>query len=296
MSISSELPGISRLVRSSRVHTTRHGSLECHNPSSGGQMTTSAEVPEVEVGPFWVSDSPRDELVERVVDPVSDSTTRPAFAYALHVGGLNARRERDFVVAMRRGRRRVRRRGLGGLAGPARRRPAASSGRRPRTSAGTSCAASPARSGRIPRVALIGGPQGLAERAGTVLDEAGVANVVFVDNGFHSDWSETLDPDACGDSGHHRDRARRTPRDDLEPAPPRRAPAGTRPDVWRLVRDTSWVTNAEPLGCCAGPGWSGSPESPRLPSRLGPRYARGAGATAPLALSTLHRRPPDPRL
>ena len=58
-------------------------------------------MPEVEVGPFWVNDSPRDELVDHVVDLCLRRDHRPAFAYALHVGGLNARRERDFVVAMR---------------------------------------------------------------------------------------------------------------------------------------------------------------------------------------------------
>ncbi len=294
MSISSELPGISRLVRSSRVHTTRHGSLECHNPSSGGQMTTSAEVPEVEVGPFWVSDSPRDELVERVVDLCRTSTTRPAFAYALHVGGLNARRERDFVVAMRRADVVYADGGsvvwLARLAGGQRVE------RAPTTDIGWDVMRCFARkAGRIPRVALVGGPPGLAERAGTVLDEAGVANVVFVDNGFHSDWSETLtqmraatpDITVIGLGAPREMIWSQRHRDELPPGlvltcggwfghlvgDERRAP--------RLLRRSGleWIARVA-----------------QAPGRLGPRYARGAGATALLALSTLHRRPPDPRL
>ena len=62
-------------------------------------MTTQA--PEVEVGPFWVTDSSRAELVARMVDLSLPDRRQPALAFALHVGGLNARREHDFVVAMR---------------------------------------------------------------------------------------------------------------------------------------------------------------------------------------------------
>ena len=236
MSIGSALPGMSRLVRSTRVADNRPNDPKCHTPGSGGMpMTTSAGIPEVEVGPFWVSDSPRDELVDRVVDLCRTSSTRPAFAYALHVGGLNARRERDFVVAMRQADVVYADGGsvvwLARLAGGQRVE------RAPTTDIGWDIMRSFARkAGRIPRVALIGGPPGLAERAGTVLEEAGVADVVFLDNGFHHDWSEPLAAVACGGPGHHGDRSRRTPRDDLEPAPPRRPSAGTRPDMWRLVR------------------------------------------------------------
>ena len=163
----------------------------------GGDMTTHAQVPEVEVGPFWVSDSPRDELVDHVVELRLGATSRPAFAYALHVGGLNARRERDFVVAMRQADVVYADGGsvvwLAKLAGGNRVE------RAPTTDIGWAVMRGFARRvGRAPRVALIGGPAGLAERAGAVLEESGVAEIVLVDNGFHSDWTEPLARPARG--------------------------------------------------------------------------------------------------
>jgi exopolysaccharide biosynthesis WecB/TagA/CpsF family protein len=50
-----------------------------------------------------------------------------------------------------------------------------------------------AKTGRLPRVALVGGPEGLAERAGAVLEGAGVAEIVHTDHGFHHDWNGSLD-------------------------------------------------------------------------------------------------------
>src|SRR3954471_18090150 len=154
-------------------------------------MTAEALVPEVEVGPFWVSDSSRDELVDHVVDLSLRSTTRPAFAYALHVGGLNARRERDFVVAMRQGD--VVYADGGSVVWLARLAGADRIERAPTTDIGWELLRGfAARTGRAPRVALVGGPDGLAERAGAVLEAAGVAEIVHTDHGFHDDWSGPL--------------------------------------------------------------------------------------------------------
>lgn len=254
-------------------------------------MTTDAQVPEVEVGPFWVSDTPRDELVDHVLDLALGATTRPAFAYALHVGGLNARRERDFVVAMRQADVVYADGGsvvwLARLAGGNRVE------RAPTTDIGWDVLrAFTAKVGRAPRVALIGGPDGLAERAGAVLEEAGVAEVVFLEHGFHHDWTAPLArlresapditiiglgaPREMVWGQHHRD--------ELPPSlvltcggwfghlvgDERRAP--------RLLRRSGleWIARVA-----------------QAPGRLGPRYARGAGATAILALSTLQRRSPS---
>jgi N-acetylglucosaminyldiphosphoundecaprenol N-acetyl-beta-D-mannosaminyltransferase len=254
-------------------------------------MTMHADVPEVEVGPFWVSDSPRDELVDHVVDLSLRSTTRPAFAYALHVGGLNARRERDFVVAMRQADVVYADGGsvvwLARLAGGNRVE------RAPTTDIGWEVMRGFARKvGRLPRVALVGGPAGLAERAGAVLEEAGVAEIVHLDHGFHNDWSEPLAalraaaPDICviGLGAPREMIWSQRHRDELPPGlvltcggwfghlvgDERRAP--------RLLRRSGleWIARVA-----------------QAPTRLGPRYARGAGATAALALSTLQRRPPS---
>jgi N-acetylglucosaminyldiphosphoundecaprenol N-acetyl-beta-D-mannosaminyltransferase len=243
------------------------------------------------VGPFWVSDSSRDELVDHVVDLSLRSTTRPAFAYALHVGGLNARRERDFVVAMRHADVVYADGGsvvwLARLAGGNRVE------RAPTTDVGWDVLRGFARRvGRTPRVALIGGPEGLAERAGATLAEAGAAEIAYVDHGFHHDWTEPL--------------AR------LRDSVPDITVIGLgapREMIWSQ-RHRSELPPGLVLTCG---GWFGhlvgdERRAPRLlrrsglewiarvaqaPGRLGPRYARGAGVTALLALSTLQRRPPS---
>lgn len=42
------------------------------------------------------------------------------------------------------------------------------------------------------RLALVGGPPGLAERAGEVLSEAVPVQLVHTDHGCHDDWSTPL--------------------------------------------------------------------------------------------------------
>lgn len=255
-------------------------------------MTTEAQqVPEVEVGPFWVSDSPKAELVDHVVDLTLRSTERPVFAYALHVGGLNARRERDFVVAMRQADVVYADGGsvvwLARLAGGNRVE------RAPTTDIGWEVLHGFARKvGRTPRVALIGGPAGLAERAAAVIEDAGAAEIVHTDHGFHSDWAAPLEQ--------------------LRAAAPDITIIGLgapREMVWSQ-RHREELPPGLVLTCG---GWFGhivgdEKRAPRLlrrsglewiarvaqaPGRLGPRYAKGAGATAILALSTLQRRSPS---
>jgi N-acetylglucosaminyldiphosphoundecaprenol N-acetyl-beta-D-mannosaminyltransferase len=246
-------------------------------------------VPEVEVGPFGVSDSPRDELVDHVVELGANATDRPAFAYALHVGGLNARRERDFVVAMRQADVVYADGGsvvwLARLAGGNRVE------RAPTTDIGWDVMRGFARKvGRTPRVALVGGPEGLAERAGTVLSDAGAADIVHTDHGYHHDWTDSLarlrevapDITVIGLGAPREMVWSQQHRDELPPGlvltcggwfghlvgDEKRAPA--------LLRRSGleWIARVA-----------------QAPGRLGPRYARGAGATAALALSTLQRRP-----
>jgi N-acetylglucosaminyldiphosphoundecaprenol N-acetyl-beta-D-mannosaminyltransferase len=260
-------------------------------PSGGMAMTSRAQVPEVEVGPFWVSDSPRDELVDHVVDLSLRSTASPALAYALHVGGLNARRDGDFVVAMRQADVVYADGGsvvwLARLAGGTRVE------RAPTTDIGWEVLRGFARkAGRVPRVALVGGPPGLAERAGGVFEDAEVAEVVYLDHGFHSDWSAPL-------AG-------------LRESAPDITVIGLgapREMIW-CQRHRDDLPGGLVLTCG---GWFGhlvgdEKRAPRLlrrsglewlarvaqaPGRLGPRYARGAGATAVLALSTWQRRSPS---
>ena len=265
------------------------GGLDAILPAGGMRMSTQAQVPEVEVGPFWVNDSPRQELVDHVVELSLLATTRPAFAYALHVGGLNARRERDFVVAMRQADVVYADGGsvvwLARLAGGNRIE------RAPTTDIGWEIMRGfAARVGRPPRVALVGGPEGLAERAGSVLSEAGVAEVVHTDHGFHHRWETSLaalraaapDISVIGLGAPREMVWCQQHREDLPPGlvltcggwfghlvgEEKRAP------VFLRRSGLEWIARVA-----------------QAPSRLGPRYARGAGVTALLAMSTLQRRP-----
>ncbi len=250
-------------------------------------MTTHA--PEVEVGPFWVNDSSRAELVSRMVDLSLPHRTQPALAFALHVGGLNARKERDFVVAMRQAD--IVYADGGSVVWLARLAGASDVERAPTTDIGWEVLRLFAQKvGRVPRVALIGGPPGLAARAAEVLETAEVAEVVLVDHGFHENWSEPLARLRAAD-----------------------------PDVTAVglgaPREMVWSEqhrNELPSGLlltCGG--WFGhlvgdERRAPRVlrrsglewiarvaqsPTRLGPRYARGIGVTASLAIRTLQRRP-----
>jgi N-acetylglucosaminyldiphosphoundecaprenol N-acetyl-beta-D-mannosaminyltransferase len=252
-------------------------------------MTTHARAPEVEVGPFRVSDSSRADLVAHLVELARPGVTRPAFAFALHVGGLNARRERDFVVAMRQAD--VVYADGGSVVWLARLAGGRHIERAPTTDVGWDLFRRFADEvGRAPRVALIGGPPGLAERAGEVLEAAGAVQIVGVEHGFHDDWNEPL--------------AR------LREAAPDVTVVGLgapREMVWSEVH-----RHQLPAGLvltCGG--WFGhvvgdERRAPRVlrrsglewiarvaqqPARLGPRYARGLGVTASLAMTTLRRRP-----
>ncbi len=149
------------------------------------------------------------------------------------------------------------------------------------------------RTGRVPRVALIGGPEGLTTGASAVLESAGVADVVLVDHGYHTDWTQPLA--------------------DLREADPDITVVGLGAPyemIW-CQKHRDELPNGLVLTCG---GWfsyivGDERRAPRVlrrsglewiariaqsPRRLGPRYARGVGATAALTFSTLANRPsPD---
>lgn len=147
--------------------------------------------PHVYVGPFPVLDASAREAVERVVELAATQQHRPVKVFALHVGGLNSRREKDFVQAMREA-------DLvyadgGSVVWLARRAGAVRIERAPTTDIGWEVLGGlRERLGRTVKVALVGGPPGLADRAAVVL-EAGVdATVVSIQHGFHDDWTKPL--------------------------------------------------------------------------------------------------------
>lgn len=147
----------------------------------------------VSVGPFIVADRSFQDLVgDLVLGSVSVLGQQPFTAYALHVGGLNARADRDYVAAMESadavyadgvsvvllarlaGGRRIERAGTTDLGWQVLRemsdvlqRPA--------------------------RVALLGGAAGVAADAGLVLTRDAGVEVVAVEHGFHDDWAPVLE-------------------------------------------------------------------------------------------------------
>jgi N-acetylglucosaminyldiphosphoundecaprenol N-acetyl-beta-D-mannosaminyltransferase len=241
--------------------------------------------PTVALGPFQVADTTKDETATRLVElAVGTARSRPVLAFALHVGGLNALNDDDFVAAMNAA-------DLvyadgGSVVWLGRRNGASRMGRAATTDIGWDVLHGvAARLGRTPRVALIGGRPGLAKRAAAALQAAGAAEPVLIVHGYHDAWEE------------HVDRVR-----------------DARPDVVLVgmgaPNEMVWAHEWAPrigrgLVLTCG-GWFGflageERRAPRLirrpglewmgrvaqqPWRLGPRYARGMMTTATLSLRT----------
>lgn len=144
------------------------------------------------VGPFLVDDLDQAGVVDAAVVLATGARTRPSRAYALHVGGLNARDDAAFVAEMRDAELVYADGGsvvlLGRLAGSRRLQ------RAPTTDIGWDVLRGVGeRLGRPARVALLGGPPGLADRAAQTLVEGGAGEVVFVADGYATDWSPVLE-------------------------------------------------------------------------------------------------------
>lgn len=154
------------------------------------------------VGPFAVDDLSRQETVGTAIGLALSAAGPAARAYALHVGGLNHRADREFVEEML-GAELVYADG-GSIVGLARLAGGTRVERAPTTDIGWEVIRGLRQaSGRLPRVALIGGSPGLADRAGEVLAADGTCEVVFTVDGYRSEWSDELvrlaaaEPDIC---------------------------------------------------------------------------------------------------
>ena len=159
-----------------------------------GQSRHGSALPSVRIGPFFLADRTYEVLVGDLVAGAAAAAKdgRPFIAYALHVGGLNSRRDRKFVAAMSAADavyadgasvvllaklahgQHIQRAGTTDLAWDVLREMAVALG-------------------RPPRVALIGGAEGLSMRAGAVLEDVAGVEIVSTEHGFHQDWSPVLD-------------------------------------------------------------------------------------------------------
>lgn len=240
----------------------------------------------VQVGPFAVDDLTRESAVRAAVEHALEGG-RSRF-YALHVGGLNHRRDQDFVDEMNSAELVCADGGsvvlLAQLAG------ASNVERVPTTDVGWDVLRGVTqRKGHPPRVALVGGEPGLAEKAGATLTAAGVADVVAIEHGYHQQWDEVLQriresrPDVCI-VGMGAPREMMWVRKHLTEIPEALVMtcggwfgflAGTesRAPAWLRRSGIEWVARVA-----------------QAPSRLGPRYLRGIVSTAALAWTIMERR------
>lgn len=256
-----------------------------------GGRPARRELRVVDVGPFRVLDASQDEFVEHVVS-AAGVADRPLHVYALHVGGLNARHDERFVAAMR----------LGDVVGAdggsiimlARVAGAVAIERVPTTDIGwTILRGLATRWGRPPRVALVGGPPGLARRAGDILAADLRVDVVHTEHGYHEDWTTPL-------------AALREARPDVTLV----GMGAPREMVW--CHDNRESLTGSLLLTCGG--WFGhlvgdERRAPRVlrraglewiarvaqsPRRLLPRYARGFCSTAVMLVVVLRQRSKQP--
>ena len=146
------------------------------------------EIETISVGPFLIPDASKDEVIDEIarVNP-----SRARFAFALHVGGLNSRYDDNFVASMLsadvvypdgvavcwiakvNGGRRVMRAAT--------------------TDIGIDVLKRLADRVDTPlRVAIVGGPVGLAERAGFVIKEQLHCDIVGAVNGYEASYDDEL--------------------------------------------------------------------------------------------------------
>lgn len=158
---------------------------------TGRGDTDAVDTDHVPVGPFGVLDASAAQTVDRIVD-LAVRPERARLVYALHVGGLNERRSRRFVTAMRAA-------DLvyadgGSVVSLARIAGATTIERAPTTDIGWDVFRELSeRLGRPVRLALVGGPRGLAQRAAEQFDASGWTRTVGTWHGFRSEWGPVLE-------------------------------------------------------------------------------------------------------
>jgi N-acetylglucosaminyldiphosphoundecaprenol N-acetyl-beta-D-mannosaminyltransferase len=237
------------------------------------------------VGPFVVDDLSYSEVVGAAAKLAAGDQCSPARAYALHVGGLNHRQDADFVDEMRAAELVYADGGsialLAKLAG------ARHVQRAPTTDLGWDVLRGVGqRLGRPARLALIGGPPGLANRAGAVLEDGAAGTVVFESDGFQDDWEPVLDSLVAADADVC-----------LVGMGAPREMLWVRTWYHRLPH-ALMLTCGGWFGFLAGderragvllrrPGREWIARVAQSPRRLGPRYARGAVSTGVVAAQTL---------
>lgn len=242
----------------------------------------------VPVGPFRVADAASDDVVTRVVELSTAAPERPVLVFALHVGGLNERADAAFVEAMAHAD--VVYADGGSVVLLARIAGASAVTRAPTTDMGWQLIAALAQAlDRRVRLALVGGPDGLAERAGAELAAGSPADIVGTWHGYQDDWAATL----------AQVRAARPDMTVVGLGAPREM---TWAVEWRdLLPPGVLLTCGGWFGHIVGdekraprvirrPGLEWLARVAQQPRRLGPRYARGVLTSAALVPSAVRAR------
>nr|WP_246224065.1 WecB/TagA/CpsF family glycosyltransferase [Pseudarthrobacter psychrotolerans] len=116
--------------------------------------------------------------------------TQPLIAYALHVGGMVRLHENPSYRSILMSSSVVYADGVGPVM--VGRAMGGKLGRAATTDLGPEVLAQWSANGAPPRIALIGGPDGLARDAGLELERLGLGKLVFSENGYHEDWASVL--------------------------------------------------------------------------------------------------------
>lgn len=245
--------------------------------------------PQLRIGPFQVSDLSQDDVVAAIVSGTMGARAERAWvSYALHVGGLNQRNDIDYLGAMSRADL-VYADGMSVIV------LAKLAGARAAERAGTTdigwtvIRELGVALGRPARIALIGGPDGLTQRAARVIEADAGAEVVFTEHGYHEDWAPVLDRLASSDCdmvlvGLGAPREMKWVDEHVHRLPP--SLVMTCGGWFGFItqdekRAPQWV-------CDAGLEWTYRlGQSPR---RLFKRYAKGAFSTAGLAFEIMRTR------
>lgn len=154
--------------------------------------TPAPSAPITTLGPYQLADLTPESFIDHVVALVDTADNeRPTVVFSLHVGGLNLRRKKRFTDALRAADVLV----ADGISVAVLARIAGASGlhRHPTTDRGWELLDRVAdHAGHRLRVALVGGPPGLAERAGAVMNKQAKVDVVVAHHGYHADWTAPL--------------------------------------------------------------------------------------------------------
>lgn len=142
------------------------------------------------LGPVKVADAPRREVVEAIAESVC-KRARPVMAFALHVGGLTALSDEGFVSALNAAE--IVYADGAAVVCLAKLHGARHIERAATTDIGLEILAAASRNlGRRLRVALVGGPPGLTQRAALELERLAPLDVVAVSDGFRGAWDDFL--------------------------------------------------------------------------------------------------------